>query len=330
MDVTRRQTTNIGAGKMPGRGPVNTFSHIREFPAADFKAVVRPNFDTLYSSAWLDLRDGPIIVSADADSDGRYYELPMYDMWTDAFAGPGPAHQRPGGGQLGGRPVRLERGPSRRPGPDRRADPGNLDHRPHADQWAGGFADLDPAVQEALGDVPAAALRAMQEAFPRIARVVNGWQMNTDTMGVYGNFYLKRAIVAMVGLGANSPEDAVYPVLMADADGAPVSGENHYVLHFDQDQLPPVRAFWSVTMYDAHGFQAANPLGRFAIGDRDPLRYNADGSLDLYLQHKSPGQDKEPNWLPAPPGPLGITMRLYSPKATVLNGLWNPPAVKKA
>jgi hypothetical protein len=192
------------------------------------------------------------------------------------------------------------------------------------------FADLDPAVREALGDVPAVALRAMQEAFPRIARVVNGWQMNIDTMGVYGNFYLKRAIVAMVGLGANSPEDAVYPVLMADADGAPVSGENKYVLHFDQDQLPPVRAFWSVTMYDAQGFQTANPLGRFAIGDRDPLRYNADGSLDLYLQHESPGQDKESNWLPAPPGPLGITMRLYSPKAAVINGLWNPPAVKKA
>ena len=83
-------------------------------------------------------------------------------------------------------------------------------------------------------------------------------------------------------------------------------------------------------MYDAQGFQAANPLGRFAIGDRDPLRYNADGSLDLYLQHDSPGQDKESNWLPAPAGPLGITMRLYSPKAAVLNGLWNPPAVKKA
>jgi hypothetical protein len=98
MDVTRRQTTNIGAGKMPGRGPVNTFSHIPEFPAADFKAAVRPNFDTLYSSAWLDLRDGPIIVSADADSDGRYYELPMYDMWTDAFAAPG---QRTSGPEAG-------------------------------------------------------------------------------------------------------------------------------------------------------------------------------------------------------------------------------------
>lgn len=191
------------------------------------------------------------------------------------------------------------------------------------------FADLDPAVQRALDGVPVAALAVMQEAFPRMARVVNGWQMNIDTMGVYGNFYLKHAIVAMVGLGANPPEDAVYPVLMADADGAAVNGENNYVLHFSQSELPPVYAFWSVTMYDAQGFQAANPLSRFAIGDRDPLRYNPDGSLDLYFQHQSPGADKESNWLPAPTGALGITMRLYSPKAPVLNGLWNPPAVQR-
>jgi hypothetical protein len=191
------------------------------------------------------------------------------------------------------------------------------------------FADLDPAVQSALHDVPAAALQAMRQAFPRVAKIVNGWQMNIDTMGVYGNFYVKRAIVTMVGLGANSAEDAVYPVLLADADGRPLTGDNNYVLHFDKDGLPPVHAFWSVTMYDAEGFQAANSLNRFAIGDRDPLLYNADGSLDLYIQHTSPGPDKEANWLPAPNGPLGITMRLYSPKAPVLNGTWAPPAVRR-
>ena len=94
--------------------------------------------------------------------------------------------------------------------------------------------------------------------------------------------------------------------------------------------MPPVDAFWSVTMYDADGFQIANPLNRFAIGDRDSLKYAADGSLDLYLQHDSPGPDKESNWLPSPAaGVLGVTMRLYAPRASVLEGRWAPPPVKR-
>jgi hypothetical protein len=161
------------------------------------------------------------------------------------------------------------------------------------------------------------------------AREVNGWEMNTDTIGVYGNYYLKRAIVAMVGLGANPPEDAVYPLNVADSHGRPLTGDHDYLLHFAKDELPPVEAFWSVTMYDAEGFQAANPIDRFAIGDRDQLTYNPDGSLDLYLQHDSPGADKESNWLPAPRGPLGVTMRLYAPKPSVLGGRWTPPPTKR-
>lgn len=129
----------------------------------------------------------------------------------------------------------------------------------------------------------AAGLKLMQEKLPTLARVTNGWQMKTDTMGVYGNYYLKRAIVALVGLGANQPEDAIYPLSVHDADGKPVMAENRYVLHFDEDELPPVDAFWSLTLYDPEGFQVANPLDRFAICDRDPLKFNADGSLDLYI-----------------------------------------------
>ena len=154
--------------------------------------------------------------------------------------------------------------------------------------------------------------------------------MNTDTMGVYGNYYLKRAIVALVGLGANQPEDAIYPMNVADADGKPVTADNKYVLHFSKDQLPPVDAFWSLTMYDAEGFQVPNRLNRFAIGDRDALKFNADGSLDLYIQNESPGADKESNWLPAPTsGQLGLTLRLYAPKPQVADGRWNPPAIRR-
>ena len=148
-------------------------------------------------------------------------------------------------------------------------------------------------------------------------------------MGVYGDYYLKRAIVALVGLGANVPEDAIYPLNLGDADGKPLIGTNKYVLHFAKNEIPPVSAFWSVTLYDKDGFPTANALNRNAIGDRDALTFNADGSLDLYFQDESPGKDKEPNWLPAPTGDFNLTMRMYAPKLEVLDGRWAPPPVKK-
>ncbi len=146
-------------------------------------------------------------------------------------------------------------------------------------------------------------------------------------MGVYGNHYLKRAALAMIGLGSNPPEDAIYPLAFIDADGQTLNGENDYLLHFDQHELPPVNAFWSLTLYDRDGF-AVPILNRRALGDRDPIRYNDDGSLDLYIQSGNPGPLKEPNWLPAPRAPLALFLRLYEPKAPVLDGRWTPPAVK--
>jgi hypothetical protein len=174
------------------------------------------------------------------------------------------------------------------------------------------------------------ALAEMVASLSTLGASVNGWTVMADNIGVYGNSYFQRAVVTLVGLGANPPEDAVYPLLNVDSDGEPITGDRDYVIHFDADKLPPVYAFWSVTMYDAEGFQVANELDRFAIGDRDPLTYNADGSLDLYLQHTNPGIEHESNWLPAPHGPLGVTMRLYAPKPEVLDGGWRPPAVQEA
>jgi hypothetical protein len=158
--------------------------------------------------------------------------------------------------------------------------------------------------------------------------VIDGWLMPTELMGVYGDHYLKRAVVALVGLGANQPEDAVYPVAQTDANGKPLDGSQRYVVHFAADRLPPADAFWSLTMYDEKGFQSANELDRFAIGDRDALNYNDDGSLDIYLQHDNPGTDRVSNWLPSPAGPLGLTMRLYLPRPSVLAGEWTPPSVQ--
>ena len=115
-----------------------------------------------------------------------------------------------------------------------------------------------------------------------------------------------------------------------DGEGKPLTGAHRYVIHFDRGQLPPVKGFWSLTMYDAEGYQVANTMDRFAIGDRDEIRYNADGSLDIFIQHDNPGEYKESNWLPAPNnGVLGLTMRLYAPKPEALDGRWNPPAIRK-
>jgi hypothetical protein len=191
------------------------------------------------------------------------------------------------------------------------------------------YDKLDPTIQQALDKAPADSLALMKWKLPVLARVANGWLMNTDTMGIYGDYYLKRAIVTMQGLGANQPADAIYPLNIADADGKPVNGNQNYVLHFKKEELPPVEAFWSITMYDAEGYQTANPINRFAVSSWMPFKYNADGSLDLIIQHDNPGADKVANWLPAPKGPLGVTMRLYAPKAVALDGRWNPPAIKR-
>jgi hypothetical protein len=186
---------------------------------------------------------------------------------------------------------------------------------------------IAPAIRNGLTGVPEDAQQLMAWKVATLARVVNGWSMNTDTMGVYGNYYLKRAIVAQQGLGANLPEDAIYPLNLADESGRPLDGANNYTLHFDKSDLPPANAFWSVTLYDAQGFQVANALDRFAVSSWMPFKYNPNGSLELYIQHESPGPDKQSNWLPAPEGAFNLTMRLYAPKPEALIGKWNPPSV---
>jgi hypothetical protein len=191
------------------------------------------------------------------------------------------------------------------------------------------MSKVAPVVKKALEAAPAAAHSLMEWKLPSLARVVNYWSMNTDTMGVYGNYYLKRAMVAQLGLGANLPEDAIYPINLADEAGKPLDGASKYTIHFDKGATPPVNAFWSLTLYDSDGFQVANSLNRFAVSSWMPFKYNPDGSLDLYFQNESPGADKEANWLPAPKGAFNLTMRLYGPKSDALTGKWNPPPITK-
>jgi hypothetical protein len=192
--------------------------------------------------------------------------------------------------------------------------------------------DLDkaePTIKAALEIAPEDAQKLMQWKIPTMARVANGWSMNTDTTGVYGNYYLKRAMVAQVGLGANLPEDSIYPLNLADDTGKPLDGANNYTIHFDKGQTPHTQAFWSITLYDNDGFQVANPLNRFALSSWMPFKLNPDGSLDLYFQNENPGPDKEANWLPAPKGPFNLLMRIYAPTSDVLTGRWNSPPVTR-
>jgi hypothetical protein len=157
----------------------------------------------------------------------------------------------------------------------------------------------------------------------------NGWDIQPATIGKYGTDYVQRAVVAVVGLGANIPEDAVYPHATTDSTGELLDGANKYVIRFGKGVLPPVRAFWSITMYNAKQSFVDNPIGRYAMGDRDTLAFGDDDSLTLYVQHESPGKDKESNWLPAPADAFNLVMRLYWPTQAILGGTWQPPAVER-
>jgi hypothetical protein len=191
---------------------------------------------------------------------------------------------------------------------------------------------------------PAFAKRLPQVGYDRIMlsfktspdiRKVNGWGYTLKT-GLYGTDYLQRALITAIGLGANRPQDAVYPTSLKQADGLlgrKYMGSEKYVLRFPKGQLPPVKGFWSLTMYDAEMFFVANPINRYSLSQRQDLKANADGSVDLLIQHESPGAEKESNWLPAPAGQFTLMLRLYWPDESdpsILNGTWTAPKVETA
>jgi hypothetical protein len=192
---------------------------------------------------------------------------------------------------------------------------------------------LDPDVARGLERALAVALQKLQPGAEQQHKGanVNGWFFPGMNLGQYGTDYRTRALIALIAFGANLPADAVYPTSYLDADGQHFTGTGRYVLHFDKGQTPPVNAFWSVTLYDADSFFVDNAINRYAISSWMPLRHNGDGSIDIYIQHDSPGRDREPNWLPAPSaGAFNLTLRMYWPKdkpPSFLDGSWKPPAV---
>jgi hypothetical protein len=396
--------------------PVNRLVHVSAFPDANFRLIVRPNADTLYTNAWIDVSGEPMLLHV-PDSGGRFYLLQFMDAWTETFADPGKrttgtgeawfAVVGPGWtGKLPTNVIRLDaptnqvwllartqtngasdydnvhafqRGmrlvplsefpgtsptsgtipPSRvaggMPPPDRikAMDPAAFfaafakemkSNPPHA-------AD-SPVVHDLarIGLVPgqdfdasrltpeqlAAFNLGVRSAMARIegfvgsgAAIKPGWTSFQGTIGRYGTNYVARAVTARVAIGANPAEDAVYISSSADSAGRAFSGSTRYRMHFDAPNLPPVLAFWSVTAYDKDGYFIANPINRYAIGDRDPLNFNPDGSLDLYIQSENPGPDRQSNWLPSGNGPFNLTFRLYWPKPPILDGSWHAPPVEE-
>ena len=390
--------------------PPNFFANAQAFPDASFHAVIRPNADTLYSSAWLDLSNEPILLQV-PDTHGRYYLMQFMDAWTETFAIPGARTTGTnekwfavvGPNWRGQLPRNVERidsptntvwllgrtqtntaadypavheiqkqytlmplsrypdgvkPPAPRPQPA--ADPtpppsriARMDAAAFFAAFAGLLVQNPPHPADApimarlakIGIVPGKpfrvetlgpeGLRALEEGTKRAAQrltpsisgaAINGWRGLHAHIGRYGTDYLTRAQTARAGLGANPPEDAIYISAAVDRRGAPLDGSHQYKIHFTKPDLPPVNAFWSLTLYDQDGYFAANPINRFAIGDRDSLHFNPDGSLDLLIQNAQPSSTT--NWLPAPVGRFSLMLRLYWPKDDVLQGRWTPPAVE--
>ena len=186
------------------------------------------------------------------------------------------------------------------------------------------------------------ALLAAREAGERVVSDVNayrslwsqsrndGWQTSPNDTARFGRDYIHRAVVATVGLAANTREEAFYPKTNRDSDGRKLRGSNDYTLRFKPGQLPPAAAFWSLTVYNSDLFLVANPIDRYAIGDRTAgLHYGDDGSLEIYLTHDDPGGAKSSNWLPTPEGKFLLHLRLYEPTKKAFDGSWQFPKIKR-
>jgi len=397
--------------------PSNHLMHVSAFPDASFRFIVRPNADTLYTNAWIDVSTEPMLLHV-PDSGGRFYVLQFMDGWTETFADPGkrttgtgeawfalvgpewqgqlpphvtpfdaptnkiwllgrtqtngasdydhvhafqqgmrllPLSQFPGTGEMGVSTPSNRQPPAGPTPPDRvkamdtvqfftvftnalKLNPPHPEDAPILKELAsiGIVPGEDFDASKFTPEQHAALTEGAQSASQRLEAFVStgaarkpGWTSFQGAVGRYGTNYMARAITARIAIGANPAEDAVYMSNSTDADGQPMNGSIRYRMHFAASELPPVQAFWSVTGYDKDGYFIANPINRYAIGDRDKLEFNADGSLDLWIQAEDPGPEHRSNWLPCGDGIFNLTIRLYWPAPTILDGSWHPPVVER-
>lgn len=399
-------------------GPFNTLVNNTELQSPENKAVVRPNSDTFYSGAGLDLRREPMVISVPEITDNRYYSFQLIDLYTHNFdyigtrttgfdagnyliAGPEWKGEKPEGIDqvlqsegdfvvaLGRTQVYNEKDAdqaraimttfkiqplsefSGQPAPEapeaigfppyspEKATSaafitylnfilGHVQPHPSEKQLLEKFArigigpnqpfdasTLDPETKSAIETGIATALEKIEKETGKLGEEKNGWMLIS---GAFGNRqemqgkYLTRAAAAMFGLWGNNLDEAFYPATETDAEGDPLDGSSHkYVLHFEKDQLPPVKAFWSLTMYKLpEQLLIENEIDRYKIGSAsEGLKYNDDGSLDIYIQNERPGNEYESNWLPAYDGKFSLQARMYWPDKEALDPLYVPPAVTK-
>lgn len=376
----------------PLAGKTNRFTHLERTPGPDFRAVVRPNVDTLYSSAFLDLSAGPVRLEL-PPIEGRYVLFALIDAWTNNFAevreapteqrwfivGPGFEGKVPSGYTLLRSPTptvwiigRTEILPSDEVTSDGtnltiralqqayRLTAKEVAPRPHRGALAPppqtvaalsgeafvqrlheiihreGVPATDArkvALVERLataGDAEAAqtgvalARRLLQRGATFTSRR-KGWGPAHDTpLGDYGNAYLVRAVVAMIGFGANRQDLAVYKNTATDGRGRELHGAHHYRLTFSEP--PPVDAFWSLTVYDEDGYLVANAPEIYAVGSHDALpRDPGTGAMTVVMSREGDG----PGWLPIPDAPFAVTLRMYAPRPSILDGSWQPPAIER-
>jgi len=194
---------------------------------------------------------------------------------------------------------------------------------------------LDPKMKKAIKEGIAGALLKIENKMKNLGEQKNGWMQISGAFGTrkfMQGKYLTRAAAAMFGLWGNTLEEAFYPETSVDEDNEALDGSKHnYILHFDKDEIPPVKGFWSLSMYKLpEQLFIENSINRYVISSATKgLKYNKDGSLDVYIQKGSPGNAKESNWLPAHNGPFSLQARLYWPDPDMLDPLYVMPVVRK-
>ena len=414
MEVTRRHLS-AGDRRTEQQKASNLFIHNHEMASDKWRAVARSNIDTLFSSAWIDLSEGPATITLPPAGD-RYFMFQMLDMWTDTYAvvgsrtigqkggtvtlvGPAHAQSHQSTAQdivihcptpttwIIGRSY-AQNGPDLReainfvdsivgtsehmqgfsndvayPGDESTKIPpvtkvrsltgqdffefasqilsregirntdGSIALRLRALGFIAGhsydFSAQSAQVQSAINDAPRVFNERIRKTLNNRGPAINGWSTTQGDIGTYGNSYVLRAAVALIGLAANPTVDAVYISALFDTDNERLEGSRSYVIHFNKGDFPPANAFWSLTAYDHEGFMISNPLNRFGIRSRDEVEYNEDGSLDIYFAPQCPRHAPESNWIPSIAGSVALQMRLYSPAEAYLNGSWKPPTIQR-